>query len=208
MQTEILLKGILVGLIASAPLGPISILIIQRTINHNFKVGLCSAAGAAISDTIYATIAGFGVTLILNIVSMHETAFRIFSSVVLLVLGTFVFLSHPEKYNRMNGKKRISYLNYTVTTFLLTASNPLVIFIHLAIFSGFNLVLSLDKIQMSVLVMTGFFIGAMCWWLLLTATINRFRNRFNLKICLWFNRIAGVAIVSVVLVSLLLYLQR
>ena len=80
-------------------------------------------------------------------------AFRIFATVILLALGISIFLSHPEKYAPKNGDNKSSYMKYLGITFLLTFSNPLVIFIHLAIFSGFDQTLSLDKPQMSMLIM-------------------------------------------------------
>lgn len=206
MLSEFFAKGLLMGLLTSLPLGPIGIIVIQRTINRDRWAGFFSGVGAAISDTIFACIAGLSVSFIISFIVANENLFRIVGAAILLVLGLFLLLTHPERYTKRNGKKKNSYFKDASTVFLITISNPLIIFVHLAFFTGFGIVLSVKDVYLPVVFISGFFIGALSWWFSLTGIINLFRKRFTLKICLWLNRIAGVCIILFVLVSLVISL--
>ncbi|WP_347841376.1 LysE family transporter [uncultured Draconibacterium sp.] len=196
------LKGILIGFLASAPLGAVGIFIIQRTINRGRSVGFLSGLGAALSDSIYAGISGLSVALVLPVVREYELALRIFGSVLLIALGLFVFLSHPERYAGANPELTNAPAKNIFHTFLIAASNPLIMFLHLGLFSAFGVVLQFGKLTEAMLFLLGFFGGAATWWFVLTWLINLFRHRFSLKICLVFNRLAGTAIIAFVLILL------
>lgn len=198
-------EGLIIGFLASVPIGPISILIIQRTINRNRFSGFFSGIGAAFSDTFYASIAGFSMVLVLNFIKQHEMLFKTFGSLILIILGLIILFSHPEKYNK-KGKFNNNYFKLAVSTFLLTLSNPLIVFMHLAIFSGFQVSLHIDKPLEAAILLPGFLTGAIIWWFTLTGLISIFRKRFNLIFCLWLNRIAGSVILLSVIVTYLIWL--
>lgn len=204
MIIQLLAKGFLIGFLASMPLGPISVLIIQRSINRSRWSGFFSGIGAAVSDSLYATIAGLSMALVIGFIESNASIFRILGSVVLLLLGVFIFRSHPERFAEKNGKKQKNHFQELIATFLVTVSNPMVIFLHLAIFSGFGIVLSISEPWMASFFMFGFFLGAVAWWFSLSSIIYLFRKRFTLQVCLWFNRLAGIGIVLFVLVSFIL----
>lgn len=196
------LKGILVGLAATMPLGPIGILVLQRTLSRSRPAGFYSGAGAAISDLIYASVTGFGMTLIIGIIRENELWFRIIGSVILLALGILIFFSHPERYELKKQKRRQSALKYIAGTFMLAFSNPYIIFWYLAVFSGFGITLSLNQFSAALFFLVGFLTGDIFWWFLLSWGANHFKSRFNIKILLWFNRIAGAGIIVVTLLFL------
>lgn len=201
-------EGLLIGLLASLPVGPVSILIIQRTVNRSRLTGFFSGIGAAFSDTLYASVAGFSMVLVIGFIRENEMLVRILGSLVLIVMGLLISFSHPERYTQKNKLHRPGYLRSLFGTFLITLSNPAIIFLHLAIFSGFGVALTIEKPIQAFFVLSGFLIGALVWWFTLTGIISLLRKRFSMKICLWFNRIAGSTIVLLVIVSFLVWLGK
>ena len=196
------IKGIIIGILATAPIGPISILVIQRTLNNNRRVGFYSGAGVALSDTLYAAFTGFGMALVLGLIQTHELWFRIGGAIVLFSLGIVIFLSHPERIQIKRLEKPTLPFKHLATTFAFAISNPYVMFYFLAIFSGFGVALTVKEPLMAVFVLLGFIIGDLLWWFGLTWIIDRFRKRFSLKFLRWYNRLAGAGIILFVLVFL------
>lgn len=194
--------GILIGILAILPLGPLGILVIQRTLNHNRKTGFYSAIGVVLSDTIYASLTGFGMALILGIIRQHELWFKLAGAVILIVLGIVIFLSHPERQSAKRLNNTGSPAKYLGSTFMVALSNPYIMFWHLAIFSGFGIALTIQKPIMAGFILFGFITGEMLWWFFVTWIMDKLRNRFSIKFLLWFNRLAGAGIVVFVIVFL------
>lgn len=182
-------------MLAAMPLGPVGILIVQRTLNRDRSTGFFSGIGAAFSDTFYASLAGFGMVLITGFLQQHELWFHIGGAFILLILGVFIMLSHPERFAVKKLKKKNSPAKNIVGTFLIAFANPYIVFWHIAVFSGFGIVLSIDNLKEALFVLFGFLVGDVLWWFLLTFLINLSRKWFSLKILLWFNRVAGALII-------------
>jgi threonine/homoserine/homoserine lactone efflux protein len=189
--------------VAILPLGPLGVLVIQRTLNHNRKTGFYSALGIALSDTIYAALTGFGMALILGIIRQHELWFKLAGAIILIILGIVIFLSHPERQSAKKLKKTARPVQYLGGTFMVAISNPYIIFWQLAIFSGFGIALTVQKPIMAIFILLGFFTGELIWWFFVTWLMDRLRNRFSVKFLLWFNRLAGAGIVVFVMVFLI-----
>ncbi|MFV0590933.1 MAG: LysE family translocator [Draconibacterium sp.] len=196
-------EGIIIGVLASAPLGPIGILVIQRTLNHGRTTGFYSGLGAALSDTIYAAIAGFGMALIINIIHQHELWVKLVGAVILILLGIFIFFSHPERQSVQKLNRKVNPMKHMAGTFAVGISNPHIMFLHVAMFSGFGIVFSHKNPGEAFFVLLGVIMGCTIWWFGLTWLIDLFRNRFTTKILLWFNRIAGVAIILFVIIYMI-----
>lgn len=205
MLMYLLLEGILIGVLASMPLGPVNILVIQRTITRSRKEGFFSGLGVALSDTLYAGFAAFSVGFILQFIKEYDLIFRITVSVLLLLLGFFIFFTNPGKNPNTGDTGKGNYLKRFASTFLLTVSNPLIIFLHLALFTSFGIALNVNHPAEAVVVLLGFSVGAIAWWFSITGIVSRFRNFFSMKICLWFNRIAGSVIILLITGSLILF---
>jgi threonine/homoserine/homoserine lactone efflux protein len=205
MLMYLLLEGILIGVLASMPLGPVNILVIQRTITRSRKEGFFSGLGVALSDTLYASFAAFSVGFILQFIKEYDLIFRITVSLLLLLLGFFIFFTNPGKNRNMGDTGKGNYLKRFASTFLLTVSNPLIIFLHLALFTSFGIALNVNHPAEAVVVLLGFSVGAITWWFSITGIVSRFRNFFSMKICLWFNRIAGSVIILLITGSLILF---
>ncbi len=201
MFFELFIKGLMIGLGVSIPLGPIGVLIIQRTVNKNRIAGFVSGMGAATSDAIYAVIAGFSLTWLINFIKQYQLTFQTLGAIIILLLGVHIFLKNPVKDIRKFRKKGSSYLQDFGSTFLITFPNPLVIFVFLAVFASTGIVLNMERPYLAFFVVFGVFAGACSWWIILTSLVSMFRHRFNLRLLWWFNKVAGVLIWIFVIIS-------
>ena len=204
MFLSLFFKGIIIGLAVSVPLGPIGILIIQRTVNKDRISGFLSGMGASVSDTIYAVVAGFSLTYIINFIEKYQLQFQILGALIVLFLGIHIFVKNPVRDLRNYKKRGSNYFQDFVSTFLITFPNPLVVFVFLAVFASSGIVFQIDKPYQAFFMVSGVFVGANSWWLLLTGLVSIFRHKFNLRVLWWFNKIAGGVILFLVVVSLIL----
>ena len=201
MEISFLLKGIILGFSIAAPVGPIGVLCIRRTLQFGRFSGLFSGLGAAIADVIYAIIAAFGLTFISNFLMAGQFWLRVIGGGFLLYLGWKTFFAKVS-----DKTKEISHttlLNDFVSTFFLTITNPMTILSFLAVFAG----LGLSSIQGSYLeaaaLVIGVFLGSAAWWLLLSEGVTLFRKKVSDKVMRWINRVAGMIIVAFGLAALI-----
>ena len=192
MDFDFLVKGIVIGFSVAAPVGPIGLLTIRKTLAEGRMAGLCTGLGAAFADTMYGIVAGFGLTAISSFILSQEVWLRILGGLFLVYLG-FNSLRQLKVDNTLksNGKGN---LNNFVSTFFLTISNPGTIVSFLAIFAGLGLVGPETAYSSSMALVLGVFIGSASWWLILSYAINYFRDRFNMSSLKWINRISGLMI--------------
>lgn len=200
----LLCKGIIIGLAATIPLGPIGVMCIQRSINKGRASGFISGLGASTTDTIFATIAGFSLAFIINFIDAHRLIIEFVGGVIIIVLGIKTFNNNPVKQLRRHKKKRNKLLEDYVSTLLLTATNPLIIFYFIFLFAAGNV---LDTSQMSVgsamITIGGVFMGGVLWWFILTTIISTFRHKFRLKHLWWINKVAGALIIALGLAAVI-----
>lgn len=194
MSLDFLLKGILLGFSIAAPVGPIGVLCIRKTLQFGRLSGLFSGLGAAFADSIYAVIAAFGLTVISNFLLAGQFWFRLIGGVFLLYLGWKTFVAKPASETK--NVSHTTLLNDFVSTFFLTITNPMTILSFLAVFAGLGLSnVNGDYFQASALVL-GVFLGSAAWWLLLSEGITLFRKKVSQKVMTWINRIAGLIILA------------
>lgn len=133
----LILKGLLVGIIASAPMGPVGILCIQRTMQKGRAYGIVTGAGAALSDIIYALMTGLGMSFVMDFIDKEQNIFwlKLIGSVMLFIFGVYMYKTDPRKsMHQSSGGKGTLFHNFT-TAFLITLSNPLIIFLFIALFN-------------------------------------------------------------------------
>lgn len=190
-----MLKGIIIGIVASAPMGPVGVLCIRRTIKKGRAYGIATGIGAAFSDIIYALLTAFGMSLITT-VSTPETVFwmKLIGCVMLCAFGIYMYRTGPRAKVRPESNTKGSLLRNCVTSFFITLCNPGIIFLFLALF---NIVApfaaSGDWIETSV----GYgsiMVGAMLWWLGLTSVINKMSSSFGEKGIRRINRTIGILV--------------
>lgn len=192
----------------SIPLGPIGVLVIQRTVNRNRIAGLLSGMGAALSDTLYAIIAGFSLTFLIEFIREHEIIFQTIGALVVLALGIHIFFKNPVTDLRKNRMRGNTHVQDILSSFLVTFSNPLAVFVFLAVFASSGVAQSLEHPYYSLFVILGVFLGASAWWFSLSGIISLFRHKINLRVLYWINKTAGVVIVIFVLVTIMVVVNK
>ncbi|MCB8994439.1 MAG: LysE family transporter [Bacteroidales bacterium] len=178
----------------SIPLGPIGVLCIQRTLNKGRKAGFVSGLGASAADTIFALIAGYGISMIISFVKAHHIYFQVIGGLIVMYLGIHIFYTNPVRQLRLQRTSQNKLSQDFLSVFFLTVSNPMAIFFFLAMFAGVNLASASMNFFMVGLVVGGVFLGTASWWFILTTLVNIFRHRFRLKSIWWMNKVAGVII--------------
>lgn len=201
---DLLLKGILIGVIASAPMGPVGVLCIRRTLNKGRWFGLITGFGAAVSDIMYAAITGYGMSFVMDFVNSPSTQsiLQTVGSIVLLIFGVITFRSDPMKKAHASAPKPGSLIHNGVTGFLITVSNPTIVFLFAACFAQFAFVIPDYEIGM-VLGFTSIFVGAMLWWYGLTWLIDLIREKFSTDGIVIINRVIGTIVIFFSLIVLI-----
>lgn len=194
MALNYLLRGLLIGFSIAAPVGPIGILCIRRTLAEGRLSGFISGMGAASADALYGFVAGFGLTFISNILLKQQTWLQLLGGIFLLFMGIRTVLSKPsDKEVNIKGK---GYLGAYVSTLFLTLTNPITILSFTAIFAGLGLAADqANYLDASILVL-GVFCGSAAWWIILSLGIGFLRYKFNTSLMVWVNRLSGIVIFS------------
>lgn len=187
---ELLLRGTLAGLAISAPVGPVNVLCISRTIARGPRAGLISGLGAATADTIYGAVAGFSLHVVIGLLIRNEFWIRLVGGALLIGIGIHYYFKRPVSPRRAPDKS--AHSEY-VTAMLLNLTNPTTVLSFLAVLAGLGMRHGREW-WLTLMVVAGIFLGAMLWWTLLALLANRFRESFNKRAMLWMNRIAGLAI--------------
>ena len=194
---DIVFKGLMIGIIASAPMGPVGVLCVQRTLNKGRWYGFVTGCGAALSDIIYAGITGLGMGMVVELVSNDTNRFylQIAGSLMLLAFGIFTYRTDPTKKMRKPGQNKGTLTHNGITAFLVTLSNPLIIFLFMALYAQFSFGLQLDK---PIELVAGFISivgGALLWWWGLTWLVDVIRLKFDNNGIRIINRIIGTLVI-------------
>jgi threonine/homoserine/homoserine lactone efflux protein len=190
---ELLLRGAAAGLAISAPVGPVNVLCVSRTLTRGRREGIVSGLGAAAADTIYGSIAGFSISLIIGWLLRELFWIRLVGGTVLIAIGAIYYFKRPKTLKEMS--EGTSTGSDIATTFLLTLTNPTTVLSFLGVLA----LLGLGERRpwtLTVFLVAGIFAGAMFWWTLLALVAGRFRDRFNDRAVVWLNRIAAGAIAA------------
>jgi threonine/homoserine/homoserine lactone efflux protein len=193
-------KGLIIGFSIAAPVGPIGILVIKRTLSAGMLIGLISGLGAATADALYGCIAAFGLTFISTFLIHQQFWLRLIGGLFLCYLGIKTFLSQPADSSVQPD--RLGLLNAYGSTFFLTITNPLTILSFAAIFAGLGLVETNGNYFSAAITVFGVFLGSASWWVLLSTSVSILRSRFTSTGLLWVNRISGLIILGFGFVTL------
>jgi threonine/homoserine/homoserine lactone efflux protein len=200
---ESIIKGFIVGMGASIPLGPLGVMCVQKTLSKGRVSGFVTGLGASISDTLFAALAILSLSLVQDFVHRNEEEVMIIGGLIIILIGIKIFFTNPVKQIRQNktGKKIVEDF---ISSVIMTITNPGAIFLIIGLFAFTGL--EVDKSsswQVILLALAGVFSGATSWWLILTNTINIFRKKFRLRQLLMINRISGGVISFLGLLSVL-----
>jgi threonine/homoserine/homoserine lactone efflux protein len=200
---DLVFKGMLIGMIASAPMGPVGVLCVQRTLNKGRWYGLVTGFGAAVSDIIYAGVTGFGMAFVMDFISNEQNKFylQIVGSFVLLLFGIYTWRTDPTKNMHQSGQQRGSLWYNTWTAFLVTFSNPLIIFLFMGLFAQFAFVIPDRPFEM-VIGFASIVGGALLWWYGLTWLVDKVRGIFDNTGIRIINQVIGVVVTIFSVISL------
>jgi len=193
----IIIKGMIIGLLISVPVGPIGMLCIQRTLNRSRTSGIVTGIGATTSDLLYTIVTLFFLSFVIDFIEIHRFAIQLIGSVLIMVFGIFIYRSHPHIHNTDKENPRHSLLGDFFTSFGLTLSNPLILFVLIALFARFNFITNESTLLIAAAGIISILGGATLWWTTLTFFVSRFRRKLNkggLKII---NKITGSIIIAV-----------
>ena len=200
---EILLKGIVLGLAISMPLGPIGIILVNRTIKRGFLSGFFSGLGLATADTILAVLAGVGFSVIISFIKEQRFIISIIAGIIIIGIGLKVFLSNPVKDFRNREKANKSLWRDYYSLFMVSISNPYTIFIFVAFFSGIHINSKISPELVPFFLIPGIFLGAVSWWFILSYFVSRFKKKIRLRSIVKVNKIAGITIMVIGIIVLL-----
>jgi len=201
MDLELPIRGLAAGLIIAAPVGPVNLLCIRRTLEKGWKSGMVSGLGAALADTLYGAIAGFSITLAIQLLIREEFWIRLVGGIFLMVIGV-VYYRMPSR--SLEAGPDVSSVNSDfVSAFLLNVTNPTTVLSFLAVLATLGIGRQRPLWQTSLLV-AGIFCGSMIWWTILVSAANRLRSRITDRTVRWMDHVAAIAIGGFGLANVLL----
>lgn len=205
-------KGFVIGILVSAPMGPIGMLCIQRTLSKGRWHGFITGLGAMVSDIVYAILTSLGMGVVVNFVEANQAPLQLGGSLVLAVFGYYIYQSNPVRNLRKQKERRLSFTQDFITAFLLTFSNVLIVLLYIGLFARFGFILPDHSVGMIVGGVGCIGIGAVCWWLFITYIVSKLRKWVNVRGIWLMNRIVGsiiiaLSIIGVVSVLLTYYIK-
>ena len=203
---DIIWKGFIIGVVVSAPLGPVGVLCIQRTLNKGRWYGFVTGLGASLSDIAYALITGYGMSFVFDYVNKNIFYLQLFGSILLLAFGLYTFRSNPVQSIRPVSTNRGSYFHNFLTAFVVTLSNPLSILLFIGLFARLAFVSEGVLVFEAVSGYLAIALGALTWWFGITYFVNKVRKQFNLRGIWVLNRVIGSVVMLVSLGALILTL--
>jgi threonine/homoserine/homoserine lactone efflux protein len=194
MEMTFLLRGMVIGFSIAAPVGPIGILCIRRSLAKGRLSGFVTGMGAASADTVYGIFAAFGLTLVTSVLVEYRLWLQAAGLVFLLYLGVKTFLAKPGDAQEETPKPGGLLRDY-ISTFFLTITNPMTILSFTAVFAGIGLAGTSGYAAASLIVF-GVFLGSALWWLILSTGAGIFRKKAQATILGWVNKISGTIILG------------
>lgn len=192
MDFSLLLKGLVMGFSIAAPVGPVGLLCIRRTLAKGRLSGLVSGLGAASADGLYGLLAGLGIGALAELLVSGQTWLRLGGGILLILLGLQTFFSQPAQTPASASSRGL--LGDYFSTLALTLSNPLTILSFAAVFASLGLSSQGAYSRAVAGLVTGVFCGSAAWWLLLSGAVGLLRERITPLQMRWVNRVSGLLI--------------
>jgi threonine/homoserine/homoserine lactone efflux protein len=195
-----ILKGIAIGFALAAPVGPLGVICIRRTLAHGSKRGLLVGLSAAVADILYGIVAAFGVTLISDFIYHQQQWIRLVGGFFLIILGYHILRSHPLTETETNGTN--GHIRAFFSTFLLALTNPMTVFTFAAVFASVGLKEITSNHIYGLFLVAGIFLGTMGWFTLLTTLVHFFKEKINTDGISLVNKIAGSVLILFGIIAL------
>ena len=189
----ILPRGLIIGILISAPMGPIGMLVIQRTLSKGRWPAFFTGLGASLSDLAYCLLTGFCLSIITDFIDTHQFIIQITGSIVLAVFGIYLFRKNPTRALKAAGANYApTYWSDVVTGFLLTFSNPLILFFIIGLFAQFTFIQPEYAVHHYIVAFASIFAGAVLWWYGITLLVGHLGRRINVRSLKLINRLIGL----------------
>ena len=189
-------KGFLVGICASAPIGPIAILVVQKSLSKGHKAGFVSGLGASVVDTLYAFIAIFALAFAQKLIEQHQNLILLVGGLVLSVVGVSMAFSNPFRKMTKDGKSRVSTKDFAQAV-IMGLSNPMAIFVMFTLFAFFGLAKDAPQTWSVAPILISVSLGSVTYWFSVSWLLSRFAKNFRMRTILWISRITGAIIVII-----------
>jgi threonine/homoserine/homoserine lactone efflux protein len=184
-------KGILIGCAIAAPVGPVGILCIRRTLSGRYGLGLMTGLGAGVADTVYSIIVGFSLVGIANFINQYDVYVRLFGSILVGWIGYSIFKA-PLSYDTIESRQKETPFHCFVSAFFLTLSNPFTLIVYAAAFTALSISPAEDSFTQGVALVGGVFVGANGWWFSLNTAVRLMHRKISNTHLLWINRVSGI----------------
>lgn len=191
---SMLVRGIVLGFAIAAPVGPIGVLCIRRTLTAGRIAGLASGLGAATADAIFSCVAAFGLTVIASALVSYTVWMRLIGGIFLCYLGLRMLRPALGTDPAFSPTAPLSVFRAYVTTLALTLTNPATILSFLAVFAGVGI--TNNGYGSALALVLGVFTGSALWWFLLSSAVGLVRHRMSPRGLLWINRLGGLIVLS------------
>ena len=192
MDGSLFIQGIIIGLTLAVPVGPISLLCIQRSVADGRLHGIISGIGVASADSFYAAISFLGLTIISGLIIAQQYLFRFFAGIVLIFIGIRVFMSVPTGAGAQIGHE--TYLKDYLSMAAIAVANPLTLLFFVVIVPGFGIVIHGNSVLSAMEFVAGVFFGSVVWWILLCGSVGTVRTRISEENLGLINRVSGILI--------------
>lgn len=190
-----ILKGVLVGICASAPVGPTAVFIIQRALTKGHKPGFVTALGSCAADTFYAIVSVFALVFAEQFIDRYQVLIYFIGGVILALMGLRMVLSDPTR-NMSDETGSEASVGDTGQAVVMALTNPGSVFFMLSLFAFFGLAHDGASCVWNVIpIIAAVALGTMTYWFTMTWIISRFRRFFSMKAVLWFSRFTGIVII-------------
>ncbi len=191
-----MLKGFLVGVCASAPIGPIAILVIQKSLSKGHKAGFVSGLGASVVDTFYAFVAIFALAFAQRLIEQHQNVILLVGGAVMIMLGLSMAFSNPFRKMKKDSKPKVSSKDFGQAV-LMGLSNPMAIFVMFTLFAFFGLAKDAPHTWSVAPILISVSLGSVTYWFSVSWLLSHFSKGFKMRTILWISRITGAIIVII-----------
>lgn len=196
-----IVKAFLVGFAASIPVGPVAILVVQKSLSKGHRAGFITGLGASVVDTLFAVIAVFALAFTQQFLSDHEVVILLAGGLILIGLGLSMALKDPFRKMKADGTTKASATDF-MQAVLMTMSNPGAIFVMLALFAFFGITEDSPSTWRVAPILLSVAGGSVVYWFLLSWGLGHFRNKFTMNTILWISRVTGALVVIIGIVLL------
>ena len=197
-----ILKGFIIGLCASIPMGPIAILVIQKTLSKGRHAGFVAGLGASVVDTVYAVISLFALAFAQQIIEKHENVILLVGGLILTLIGVSMALSNPFRRRvKKDDKSNFSSKDF-LQAIAMGISNPMAIFVIFALFAFFGIAAATPRDWNVAPIILSVSAGTVVYWFFMSWGLSRFRDKFRLRTILWISRVMGAIVIIIGIVLL------